>query len=111
MTRPERFLDLLGRLPTTQAVVAVAIVLAIEYVNVALIADIAGRPIGEHTLDGAGLFIGGMFAAGGLTFGIKRFSDTGLAQAKAGAPAPITNVSPTNLNINAPNAAPTNEAG
>jgi hypothetical protein len=86
----ERFLELLGKLPTTQATCAVGLLLAVMYVVGAFVAALVGHEIGEHTLDTIGLFIASMMGIGGLTFAAKRFSDSGYATAKATAAANAT---------------------
>lgn len=70
---------------STTHTIACGLVLATFYVVVGLVADLAGHPLGEHTMDTLGFFIASMLGIGAGQFTAKRFSDTGLAAAKAGA--------------------------
>lgn len=85
--RCETFLEILGKLPTTQATCAVGLCLAVFLVVGAFTAALFGHEVGEHTLDTLGLFVASMMGIGGLTFAAKRFSDSGYAAAKAAAAA------------------------
>jgi len=86
-----RFLELLGKLPTTQLRIVVSLALASTVVLVALVADMINRPIGQGTLNTLTLFILGAMAADVGQFASKRFSDSGYAAAKNTAPSPTVN--------------------
>lgn len=75
----------INNMNSTTHTIACGLVLATFFVVVGLVADLAGHPLTEHTMDTLGFFISAMLGIGAGQFTVKRFSDTGLAAAKAGA--------------------------
>lgn len=92
--------DYIDTMNSTNHTIAVGLALSVFLVVSAVVADLIGHPIGEHTLDTIGLFVLGLAGVGGAQFGMKRFTDTSLAQAKASAAAPVNvTMPPTQTNV------------
>lgn len=66
------FVEWLKEMPSTNVRIAVSLVLATFFVVVALVADLAGHPISENTLDTLAISITTWMAADVVQFGWKR---------------------------------------
>lgn len=80
----DQFLELLGKLPSTNATIVVGLYLAAVFVHVTLLADLLQRPISDGTQTTIGFFISAMLGVGVAQFNVKRRTDDAYIAAKNG---------------------------